>query len=234
MMSFIKKIILNSFENRQVEIFQSTRNLDFSNPEISQHDLYQVVHKNISGFKFIQQTHEDSIVELKNAYLSNKCDAVFTRNQDTFVAVRTADCVPIILTNKECTFVAAIHCGWRGFVIGLLEKMILQINEKNLIAWIGPCISQDKFEVDQDVYARFIHKNKRFTYFIRYKKNKFFIDLVGIAQFILKNNNIEIVSGNDKSHIWCTYKNVSDFFSYRRGSDKGRMATFATIANKKI
>lgn len=234
MMSFIKKIILSSFENKQVEIYQSTRNLDFSNSVISQHELNRLFHSTIPGFKFIQQTHEDSILELKNFYLSSKCDAVFTRNHNIYVAVRTADCVPIILTNKECNFVAAIHCGWRGFIIGLLEKMILQIKEKNLIAWIGPCISQDKFEVDRDVYDKFIHKNKQFTYFIRYKKNKFFIDLVGIAQFILKNQNVVTIAGNDKSDVWCTYKNDADFFSYRRGFDKGRMATFAAIANKKI
>ena len=234
MMSFIKKVFLSSFENKQVEIYQSTKNLDFSNAAATQHDLYQLVHKNISSFRFIEQTHQDGILELKNIYLSSKCDAVFTRKHNIFVAVRTADCVPIILTNKECTFVAAIHCGWRGFVIGLLEKMILQIKEKNLIAWIGPCISQDKFEVDRDVYDKFIHKNKQFTYFIRHKKNKFFIDLVGIAQFILKNQNVVTIAGNDKSDIWCTYKNDADFFSYRRGLDKGRMATFATIANKKI
>ena len=75
-------------------------------------------------------------------------------------AVRTADCLPIFLTNLQGSFVALIHAGWKGLLNGVIEKTIDKISSSSeIIVWLGPCIGQESFEVGNDVYDLFINKD---------------------------------------------------------------------------
>ena len=95
------------------------------------------------GFKFnlIHQTHSAEVVEVSKICHNLSGDSIFTREKNVIVAVRTSDCVPILLSDKNSSFVAAIHCGWRGIAKNILKKTIKKINSKDYIAWIGPGIN---------------------------------------------------------------------------------------------
>ncbi len=143
-----------------------------------------------------------------------ECDGLFTKEKNIFVGVKTADCVPLIVSNKN--FVGAIHCGWKGLSSGILENMknlILKENSsfEECKFFLGPSICKDCYEVKEDVGNLFP---------LHYKGGK--LDLKGyIFNFLIKNGafyeNILI----DEN---CTYCN--EFLpSYRRDKAKGRILT---------
>ena len=131
--------------------------------------------------------------------------------------MKTADCVPILLTDINATFVAAIHSGWRGtyhkIIVNVLDLIFkeLMIKPENIIGCLGPSISLENYEVSEDMWIKFKKKFINSDSFIKEKNNKFFIDLSRINIFLLKSlgvSKIDIINE-------CTYSN-NDFYSYRR------------------
>lgn len=151
-------------------------------------------------------------------------DATWTNKPNLALSVMTADCQPILITNKEESFVVAIHAGWQGLLDGIVTKAILQLPDKaqNLIVWIGPSISQENFEVDVDFMNMFVKKNQKNTSFFQQGSlTKYKADLVGIAVLEMQSLGVANIT---KSNL-CTYLNVDKFYSYRRNQKTGRMAT---------
>ena len=110
---------------------------------------------------WIEQVHGKKIIQLPKNIASSKADACYSKDKNVICAVRTADCLPILITDIRGTFVLTIHAGWRGLGIGIIEEAINKINSSNdLIVWLGPCISQENFEVGHDVYE-FFNKNDK-------------------------------------------------------------------------
>ena len=106
--------------------------------------------------KVLNQIHSNISVELPSKSLD--ADASYTFKKNIICAVRTADCMPILVTNEEGSLVSAIHAGWRGLSTGVIEKTIKKLNPiENLIVWIGPHISQKHFEVGPDVKEIFLN-----------------------------------------------------------------------------
>jgi hypothetical protein len=88
------------------------------------------------------------------------CDGIWTSERGACVAVKTADCIPVLLATKDGTCVAAVHAGWRGLVAGILPAAVQLLLRQNpgvdvssLIACIGPAISRNAFEVGPEVIA---------------------------------------------------------------------------------
>ena len=91
----------------------------------------------------------------------------------------TADCVPLLLYDKQKNMVAAIHAGWRGAFKGIIEKVIKFMTKKgckkrNIIAAIGPCIKQNNYSVKEDFQKNFLKKIQRTKYSLKRKKNDLF------------------------------------------------------------
>ena len=157
-------------------------------------------------------------------------DALYTYESGIVLTSFSADCVPVLLYNEKSGVIAAIHSGWQGTVKEITRKLLHQliIEEKNdpssFHIYIGPALSQEKFEVDGDVYKKF----KALGYadeFMYYKKetNKYHID----NQKTVKKQ-CEL-AGIPSTHITidptCTYLNTSGF-SYREHRSCGRHMSF--------
>ena len=165
-----------------------------------------------------------------NGYL--EADASVTNIPGEVLAIMTADCLPVLLTNTASTAVGAAHAGWRGLCAGVLENTaaeLLKITEdkdpKSLIAWFGPAIGPDSFEVGEDVLTAFkdtglpIPTNAFKA--IPDKPGKFLADIYQIARARLETFGLQMIYGGQ----YCTVKDRERFFSYRRDGETGRFAT---------
>ena len=159
-------------------------------------------------------------------------DAVWTDQPGLVLAVMTADCLPILITNQSGSLVCAVHAGWRGLVDGILANTLAELPEKpqNLIAWIGPAISQRHFQVGDEVRQAFLQQNvDNDKAFIRDKSasGKWLADLPEMAQSQLTSMGVNKVVQSGL----CTYDDPR-FFSYRKQGQTGRIASLIWIAPK--
>lgn len=167
----------------------------------------------------MRQVHGSRIVYTNEAGCIEEADAIYTDNPDLWLAVKTADCVPVLISTPHA--VAAVHCGWRGLEAELLPQTLkLLMDEYNISAadifiHIGPCISQEKYEVEE-------HYKKIFDeefFKPAGKKGYVLMDLAGIATSQARE------LGVPKNHIidsgLCTYQDKDLFHSYRRYKHEG-------------
>lgn len=164
-------------------------------------------------------------------------DAVITCERRVCVGVSTADCIPVLLFDPDHSIVAAVHAGWRGTVARIVEKTVatmttsLGASTTNMLAWIGPGISLDAFEVGDEVYDAFSHAGFSMPAISRRYPSadsaaadgcKWHIDLpeCNRLQLLAAGLNAERVS----SCGICTYGQSDDYFSARRlGVSSGRI-----------
>jgi len=123
--------------------------------------------------------------------------------------------------------VAAAHAGWRGLAgqggVGILEATVKHLQANNILAWLGPCIGPQAFEVGDEVRAAFIATNAMAgDCFKPLTPGKWLADLAALARLRLHALGISQIYGNDSSAAWCTVGNASRFFSYRRDRVTGR------------
>ena len=160
-------------------------------------------------FNFINKKYK-----LKKVFIG---DALITNQKKTPIGVLTADCVPILLYDKQKKIVAAIHAGWKGAYKGIVKKVVkffLKNNSspKNILAAIGPCISLNSYEVKKDFQKRFIAKDKKNSLFFKKRKNKIYFDLSKYIRLELKKLKINNVEEIHKD----TFDIKNNFFSARR------------------
>jgi YfiH family protein len=173
------------------------------------------------------QCHGNEVLNVIEPGYYEGFDALITNKKDIFLQILVADCTPILLFDPQNEVVAAIHAGWRGTVNNIvqqtLEKMkdVFNTNPFDCLAYVGTCITQPFFEVDEDVALHF----KKEFYVYNENKGKYFIDL--------KFCNVEalIHSGLLENHIsispFCTVKDNHLFFSHRH--EKGTTGRFGVI-----
>ncbi len=178
---------------------------------------------------WLNQIHSDKSEELPSSSDLN-CDASYTYNKKIVCAIRTADCLPIFITNFEGTFVSLIHAGWKGLLQGVIEKTIDKISSSSeIIVWLGPCIGQESFEVGNDIHDLFLQKDSNTKKAFKLLKNRYYLDLAGAARLKLNHLNIDNISGAGITDNFCTFKDKKQFFSYRRDGNTGRMASLMWI-----
>lgn len=176
---------------------------------------------------WLEQTHSTRVVSLESDS-SRLADAAITREADTIAIVMTADCLPILLCNRSGTEVAVIHAGWRGLVDGVIEATVKDMNSSadQLLAWIGPGISQQCFEVGSEVRDSFIARNRADeSYFVVNRPAHWLCDLSGLATVTMARLDIADISRAG----YCSYSDDSHYFSYRRNALTGRMASLIWI-----
>ena len=168
----------------------------------------------------MNQTHGNKIIVVNNKNKKKKkfnSDALITKLKGLGLCVLTADCVPIILYDKNNKTIACIHAGWKGAFSGIIEKTINKLKkmnkQNNIYACVGPCIGKRSYEVDNDLFQLFINKKKNNSLFFTKKKNrKFFFNIRGYVNKKLKDcGTIKIQNLNID-----TFADSSNFFSYRR------------------
>ena len=152
-------------------------------------------------------------------------DGAITSQANVVCTVMTADCLPVLLTDIEGSTVAAVHAGWRGLANGILENAVAQFS-KPVIAWLGPAIGADAFEVGQDVYDVFVTHDPIARMAFRSKNDgKYLADMNRLATQRLNSVGVESIY----SSSMCTFENSDKFYSYRRDGVTGRQATFIWI-----
>lgn len=154
---------------------------------------------------------------------SKQADAAMTKEANQVCAILTADCLPVFLTNVSGTQVSALHAGWRGLCDGVIEEAISHFDKPdNLIAWMGPAIGPQSFEVGEEVREAFIERIPEAALAFSSKgKGKWLGDLYLLARQRLKVAGVNQIYGGDR----CTFTEKEWFYSYRRDGVTGRMAS---------
>jgi YfiH family protein len=151
-------------------------------------------------------------------------DATVTRVPDVVCAVRSADCLPVLLCDRSGSVVAAAHAGWRGLSAGVIESTIsaMGVQPRELLAWLGPAIGAARFEVGDDVLNAFARRDARdVAAFRQAGPERWLADLHGLARVRLQRAGVRHVYGTSI----CTYDDPQRFYSHRRSRDRGRMAS---------
>ncbi|SCZ46349.1 MULTISPECIES: peptidoglycan editing factor PgeF [unclassified Pseudomonas] len=176
---------------------------------------------------WLQQVHGIAVVEADPAQVAT-ADASWTDTPGIACTAMTADCLPVLFCNRAGTRVAAAHAGWRGLANGVLEATLdsLAVPADEILAWLGPAIGPQAFEVGPEVREAFIAQLPQAGQAFAASPNagKFLADIYTLARLRLAAHGVTAVYGGGL----CT---VTDprFFSYRRNPRTGRFASLIWI-----
>lgn len=173
---------------------------------------------------WLQQVHGIRVIDASTSSCLETADASFSTRKEVVCVTMTADCLPVLLCDEAGTVVAAIHAGWRSLCDGVIEAAVeVMLGKANhLMAWLGPAIGPEAFEVGGEVRQQFIVHDAQAEAAFRPHGNKWLGDLYTIARQRLQSSGITRIYGGGR----CTYSEPESFFSFRRDGDTGRMATF--------
>lgn len=171
---------------------------------------------------WLNQTHSTHVVQASNASTKEPTDASVTAQVGIACCVMTADCLPVFFWTKNGDQVAVAHAGWRGLANGILINTLQQFtNPADVICGLGPCIGPLAFEVGDDVKQAFASwPNSKACFKATDQPEKFLADLPLLAEQQLRKLGVIQVYRSDL----CTVSNSSEYFSYRRDGETGRMA----------
>ena len=175
--------------------------------------------------QWISQVHGTAIVDVDSTPAIPVGDGVVASRPRTVAAVRVADCLPVLFCDRDGSTVAAAHAGWRGLAAGVLEATVaaMSVPADRLLAWLGPAIGPQAFEVGDDVRDAFVANDRRAeAAFIPFpdRPGKWLADLFALAAMRLRDAGVAAQFGGGV----CTYSNPDRFFSYRRDKSPARMA----------
>ena len=193
-----KKNVLNNLKIVCKKINCSSKNLILLNQ----------IHS--SKFYFINKNYKFKKKKLNG-------DALITNVKKIALGVLVADCVPILIYDKNLKIISAIHAGWKSVYKEIIKKVVKFLikkgsNTKNLVAVIGPSISEKSYEVQKDFKGKFLKKDKQSKFFFKIRKNKTYFGLNKYVYYHLKKlgiKNLEIIKKN-------TFDPKNNFFSARR------------------
>ncbi len=188
---------------------------------------------------YLRQVHGARVVELGKAGLQADdtidADAAFTTEPGIACAIQVADCLPVLFADAQGRAVGAAHAGWRGLAAGVLERTAQAVctaaacEPSALVAWLGPCIGPQAFEVGADVLEAFGHPlagSQRFISAPRADGSPAWrADLAGLARDRLARIGLPPAGGGG----WCTVEDASRFFSFRRDGRSGRMVALVWL-----
>jgi len=211
-----KKNVLNNLKVVCKKINCSSKNLILLNQ----------IHSN--KFYFINKNYKFKKKKLNG-------DALITNVKKIALGVLVADCVPVLIYDKNLKIISAIHAGWKSVYKEIIKKVVKFLikkgsNTKNLVAVIGPSISEKNYEVQKDFKDKFLKKDKQSKNFFKIRKNKTYFGLNKYVYNQLKKigiKNLEIINKD-------TFDQKNNFFSSRRSirnkeNDYGRNISLIMI-----
>jgi polyphenol oxidase len=173
---------------------------------------------------WLSQVHGAHAADLDAGLPSGGVDAAFTRQPGRVCAILTADCLPILLAAASGSVVAAVHAGWRGLAAGVIEAAVgaLEPKPEELLAWLGPAIGPEHFEVGAEVREALLRADPAGgAAFAPNARGRFMADLPTLARRRLAALGLTRIYGSAE----CTYSQPDRYFSYRRDGRCGRQAT---------
>jgi len=177
---------------------------------------------------WLAQVHGAHCVDAALAAPGVEADASFSRQRGVVCAVLVADCLPVLFCDERATVVGIAHAGWRGLAAGVIEATVAAMGEPGarLMAWLGPAIGPQAFEVGGEVRDAFIARDQQAaSAFAAVAGGKWLCDIYGLARQRLNAIGIGRIAGAD----CCTMRDAERFFSYRRDGVTGRMASLVWL-----
>ncbi len=172
---------------------------------------------------WIEQVHGTAVIDAARATPGAEADGIVTQDTGPVCAVMTADCLPVLLSDRAGRSVGIAHAGWRGLAGGIVENVVQAMGAppRDLIAYIGPGIGAHRYEVGEDVRKAFVDRDSAAARsFAPRQDGKYLVDLYGLARQRLAAAGVAEVYGGD----FCT-ASEGRFFSFRRDQTTGRMAS---------
>lgn len=177
---------------------------------------------------WLNQVHGINVVDAANTDCVPDADASFTTRHNTVCVTMTADCLPILLCDKAGTVVGSVHAGWRSLCDGVIEATVqkMPVDSNQLMAWLGPAIGPQAFEVGSEVRAQFLAKDAQAELAFKPQSgDKWLADIYKLATQRLNNIGISQIYGGGEQEAYCTFTDEQRFFSFRRDNLTGRMTT---------
>jgi len=178
---------------------------------------------------WLQQVHGIDAVDAARAVPGTPADASFARTKYVVCVAMAADCMPVLLAHDGGEAVAAAHAGWRGLCAGVIEATIsaMDVPAQRLVAWLGPAIGPEAYEVGEEVRAAFVDRDARAASAFRSTRpGHWYLDLYAVARQRLAAQGVTRVFGGGL----CTASDPARFFSYRRDKASERMVAAVWIS----
>ncbi|WP_237700531.1 purine nucleoside phosphorylase YfiH [Methylophaga thiooxydans] len=180
---------------------------------------------------WLEQVHGTDVIHASSWQKSSQADAIYSDQPKQVCAIMTADCLPVLFTDRQGKQVAAAHAGWRGLLNGVLENTVSQFSgaREDILVWLGPAIGPTQFEVGQEVYAAFTAYSQDAQQAFKVRDQTHYLaDIYLLAKQRLSALGITQIYGGD----FCTVTEKQRFFSYRRDGITGRMVSLIWIVAK--
>jgi YfiH family protein len=190
--------------------------------------------------RWLQQIHGIDCPDAQKIKDGYAADASFTQTNGLACAIMTADCLPVLFCDLQGRQVAAAHAGWKGLAQGVLGNTLKTFTDNGIpadqvIAWLGPAISQSAFEVGPEVKTAFETFDGDTPWadeacFIQGVGDRLQCDIYRLASIQLRYLGLKGIYGAGEEDSFCTFLDKNEagearFFSYRSQSVTGRQAS---------
>lgn len=197
--SFFGKEIVGSLHSYCAKFKNNIRNLSISDEDILNSRNRVLQELGINNLSILRQVHSSKVITVNRPQELNfeiEADAQVTKKNNIALGIRTADCTPILFVDVENRIIGAAHAGWRGAFSGIIENTVKELEAqgaKNIIAIIGPTISQDSYEVSQEFYDQFLvaDKNNKQFFKIGKRDKHYYFNLPAYVTIKLRNSGVE-------------------------------------------
>ena len=172
---------------------------------------------------WLDQQHGARVLQAKPDLNAAMADASYATETGPVCVVQTADCLPVLLCSRRRDWVAVAHAGWKGIGAGILSTTVRAYPGPpgDLLAWLGPAISAECYEVDEPVRQALGGTLASVALRASGCAGRWFLDLAAAAIWQLRQEGVSRHFGGG----WCTFRDERRFYSYRRDGKTGRMAT---------
>ena len=182
---------------------------------------------------WLEQVHGIEVIDACKAKNAAKADASTSTESGVVCTVMTADCLPVLICDRNGRGVAAAHAGWRGLAGGIIEATAKRLCQQvdcqtdDLMVWLGPAIGRQAFEVGNEVRDTFINIDIAAEQaFVANRPDHWMADIYQLARQALQRIGVDAVYGGER----CTYNEEECFFSFRRQATTGRMASLIWLS----
>jgi YfiH family protein len=182
--------------------------------------------------RWLSQVHGAAVVDAETVAGAVEADAAITDRPGTVAVVLIADCMPVFLTDRSGRAVGVAHAGWRGLAAGVIPATVRALRTKlgerdaELLAFLGPAIGPDHFEVGSEVLQAMTRTLPgAAAAFVPSGADKHRADLFALGKMALAEAGVGAVYGGGV----CTHCDARRFYSHRRDRVTGRQAALIWI-----
>lgn len=176
---------------------------------------------------WLKQAHGARVADAADVTGTVEADAAIVNRPGAVAVVLMADCMPVLLADEQGRCVGVAHAGWRGLAAGVIQATVRAMRERigdpaaRLLAYLGPAIGPDHFEVGRDVLEAMTDRlDGARSAFVEQGEGKYRADLFALGHLALAQERVDAVYGGGV----CTACDAGRFYSHRRDRVTGRHA----------